>query len=99
MSLIGRFRGVKPPRFPTTFEILVNAFACQQVSLNVGLLLLNRLAKNFGASINIGDSKSYAFPTSDRLTALRVEELRNLGFSSRKSEYIMGQRSSFRLES
>jgi DNA-3-methyladenine glycosylase II len=90
MSLVRRFEGVKPPRFPTTFEALVNAFACQQVSLNVGLLLLNRLAGNYGAYVDIGDERSYAFPTADRLAALRVEELRNLGFSSRKSEYIIG---------
>jgi DNA-3-methyladenine glycosylase II len=43
--LADRFRGVKPPRFPTVFETLVNAFACQQLSLVVGLELLNRLAE------------------------------------------------------
>src|SRR5690242_10696518 len=42
--LAERFRGVKPPRFPSVFEALVNAFACQQLSLEVGLELLNRLA-------------------------------------------------------
>ena len=43
-ELAHRFRGLKPPRFPTVFEALVNAFACQQLSLVVGLELLNRLA-------------------------------------------------------
>jgi DNA-3-methyladenine glycosylase II len=38
-----RFRGMKPPRFLTVFEALVNAFACQQLSLVVGIEL-NRLA-------------------------------------------------------
>jgi DNA-3-methyladenine glycosylase II len=47
--LAERFRGVKPPRFPTMFEALVNAFACQQLSLDVGLELLNRLAVACGA--------------------------------------------------
>jgi len=36
-ELADRFRGVKPPRFPTVFEALVNAVACQQLSLSVGL--------------------------------------------------------------
>ena len=27
--LADKFRGLKPPRFPTIFETLVNAFACQ----------------------------------------------------------------------
>jgi DNA-3-methyladenine glycosylase II len=43
-ELADRFRGLKPPRFPTVFEALVNAIACQQLSLVVGLELLNRLA-------------------------------------------------------
>jgi DNA-3-methyladenine glycosylase II len=43
--LAERFRGVKPSRFPSVFEALVNAFACQQLSLEVGLELLNRLAE------------------------------------------------------
>ena len=46
--LADRFRGLKPPRFPTVFETLVNAFACQQLSLVVGLELLNRLAEVCG---------------------------------------------------
>ena len=46
--LAERFRGVKPPRFPTVFEAVVNGFACQQLSLEVGLELLNRLAAACG---------------------------------------------------
>jgi 3-methyladenine DNA glycosylase/8-oxoguanine DNA glycosylase len=46
--LADRFRGLKPPRFPSLFECLVNAFACQQLSLTVGIRLLNRLAETHG---------------------------------------------------
>ena len=35
--LVQLFRGLKPPRFPTVFEALINAFACQQVTLSLGL--------------------------------------------------------------
>jgi hypothetical protein len=41
--LAHRMRGLKPPRFPTVFEALVNGIACQQLSLVVGIHLLNRL--------------------------------------------------------
>ena len=34
--LAERMRGLKPPRFPTVFEALVNGVACQQLSLTVG---------------------------------------------------------------
>lgn len=46
--LAARFRGVKPPRFPTLFEALANAIACQQMSLTLGILLLSRLTERFG---------------------------------------------------
>ena len=42
--LAERLRGLRPPRFPTVFEALVNGVACQQLSLPVGIHLLNRLA-------------------------------------------------------
>ena len=45
--LARRFRGMKPPRFATVFEAIVNGFACQQLSLEVGLELLNRLAAKY----------------------------------------------------
>ncbi len=35
-QLAQRFIGLKPPRFPTVFEALVNGIACQQLSLAVG---------------------------------------------------------------
>lgn len=44
LFLVEKFRGVKPPRFPTIFETLANAFACQQLFLTVGLGMLSRLA-------------------------------------------------------
>jgi len=39
-ELAGCLRGLKPPRFPTVFEALVNGIACQQLSITVGIHLL-----------------------------------------------------------
>ena len=50
-TLAARFRGMRPPCFPTVFEAVVNAVACQQLSLDVGIHLLNRLARRFGPAI------------------------------------------------
>jgi DNA-3-methyladenine glycosylase II len=83
-----RFRGVKPPRFPTLFEALVNAFACQQLSLEVGLELLNRLAARRGARVHTGDVDRYAFPDPAGLAAARPSQLRVLGFSGQKVRAI-----------
>ena len=43
--LARRYRGLKPPRFPTLFECLLNAVACQQLSLATGPTVLSRLAE------------------------------------------------------
>jgi DNA-3-methyladenine glycosylase II len=83
------FLGVKPPRFPTIFEALVNSIACQQVTLDLGILLLNRLAENFG--VRFEDSKSiwYAFPRPDDLHKTSEEDIKKLGFSYQKARAII----------
>ncbi len=86
--LATRFRGVKPPRFPTVFEGLLNAIACQQLSLESGLSLLNRLAVNYGETIST-DGSIHAFPRPDALARLEPHTLRELGFSLRKAATII----------
>jgi DNA-3-methyladenine glycosylase II len=55
--LTARMRGLNPPRFPTVFEGVVNAIACQQLSLAVGVHLLNRLTGEHGQPV-AGDPHS-----------------------------------------
>lgn len=86
--LAGQFRGVKPTRYPTIFESLVNAVACQQVSLDVGILLLNRLAQNFGAVLTDGPTKFYSFPAPEDLLSTSEDSLKQLGFSRQKARAI-----------
>ncbi len=85
--LVRRFYGVKPPRFPTVFEALINSIACQQVSLDAGIILLNRLAERFGPAYDIRE-ELYAFPGPEDLVKAPEEEIRKLGYSYRKVQYI-----------
>ena len=85
--LAERFAGVKPPRFPTMFECLVNAIACQQLTLAVGITLLSRLAAAHGA-VAAGSTRR-AFPAPAALAALAAEELRPHGFSGAKARSIV----------
>jgi len=87
--LAERFRGVKPPRFPTIFEALVNAFACQQLSLEVGLELLNRLATLCGRNVHAGPDVRYAFPGPRDLARVPSSRVRALGFSGQKVRAAM----------
>jgi DNA-3-methyladenine glycosylase II len=87
-SLARRFRGLKPPRFPTLLEALINAFACQQVTLSLGLQLLNRLAETCARSRDVSGDRAFAFPSPDDLAGLEPDEFRALGFSRQKGEAI-----------
>jgi DNA-3-methyladenine glycosylase II len=85
--LARRFAGMRPPRFPSVFEAIVNAVACQQLSLTVGVHLLNRLARRYGPVGPDGDSPA-GVPRPEALAAADPRDLRSLGFSGAKSIVI-----------
>jgi DNA-3-methyladenine glycosylase II len=87
--LVERFRGVKPPRFPSIFETLVNAIACQQLSLTVGIELLNRIANQCGPAFVNGCQAKHAFPRPEDLLPLRAQGLRSLGLSYSKAHSLL----------
>ena len=89
-SLANQFRGSKPPRFPTCFETLVNAIACQQLTLTVGIRLLNRLTEACGPTIETGNGLFHAFPGPRQLAHMDIEQLREMGFSYQKAHYLTG---------
>ena len=88
--LADTFRGMKPPRFPTMFEAVVNAFACQQLSLEVGLELLNRLSILCTTRFGTPSHGRYAFPGPHHVTRLTPEECRAIGFSHQKVRALLG---------
>ncbi len=62
-----RLRGLRSPTTPTVFEALVSSIIEQQISLNVTLVLENKLIRAFGDKLKIGKRDYYAFPTPQRL--------------------------------
>ncbi|MFZ0595057.1 MAG: hypothetical protein WAM39_31640 [Bryobacteraceae bacterium] len=88
-DIVQRFYGLKPPRFPTVFETLVNGIACQQLSLAVGITLLNRLAEAWGLPFQGPDETQYSFPVPEQLASAKASELQQLGFSSNKSRALI----------
>ena len=88
-TLAVRFRGLKPPRFPSVFECLANAIACQQLTLTVGIELLNRLAASYGRPAPGVPPGPNAFPETRDLIGLEPEALRPLGFSRQKSAALV----------
>lgn len=86
--LVQRYRGLKPPRFPSLFEALANAIACQQVSLASGIALLGRLAQAFGAA-PAEVPTLHAFPQPAALRAIDPAALHALGWSRQKAQYLL----------
>jgi DNA-3-methyladenine glycosylase II len=84
-GLARRFSGLKPPRFPTVFEALLNGITCQQLSLTVGMLLLSRLAQCCGLAV-LG---VHACPRPKDLAGIAPEQLHRLGYSRQKSRAIL----------
>ncbi len=84
-QLADRFRGFKPPRFLSVFEALANGIACQQLSLTVGITLLNRLVERYGRKLG----GHHAFPEPSDLSSLNPEELMPLGYSRNKARSLI----------
>lgn len=86
--LVKQFLGVKPPRFPTLFEALVNAVACQQVSLDAAIQILNRFSERFGAQFDDGKTILHGFPRPEDLMDASEEDIKEVGFSRQKARSI-----------
>ncbi len=86
--LAHRFVGMRPPRFPSVFEAVVNAIACQQLSLVVGIHLLNRLAVRYGPVLP-GLGGTAGFPTPEVLAQAHPQDLQALGFSQAKARTVV----------
>jgi DNA-3-methyladenine glycosylase II len=93
--LVSRFMGIKPTRFPSLFEALMNAIACQQISLDAGLQIQNRLVQHMGMSMDDKNQIFYAFPIAEDVRHCSVAELKKLGYSTHKSETIIRLTSAF----
>ncbi len=93
--LVECFRGVKPPRFPSLFEALANAIACQQMSLSLGILLLSRLTQAFGLAAPKTADSPHGFPRPAELAGLKPEDFRKLGFSRQKGRALIALAQAF----
>ena len=84
--LANRFMGMHPPRYLSLFEALTNALVCQQISLHVGITILNRLCETYG--VRAGDGYGFVRP-ADLLAAADADALRALGLSYAKAHTLL----------
>jgi DNA-3-methyladenine glycosylase II len=84
--LVDGLAGLRPPVAPDPFESLVTSISAQQVSLFAAFAVRNRFVERFGDR----GVHAYGFPRRERVAEASAEELRALGFSTRKAEYVLG---------
>jgi DNA-3-methyladenine glycosylase II len=84
--LAEQLSGFRPTLTPNPFEALVIAITAQQVSLRAASATRARFVQRFGARHEV----AWAFPRRERVGEATVPELRALGFSERKAEYVIG---------
>jgi len=67
----------------------VNAIACQQLTVSVGIMLPNRLAQTRGMAFGESSAAAFAFPAPGELGRARPETLGALGFSRQKATALV----------
>lgn len=87
-QLVAPYVGMRPPAFPSVFEAAVNAVACQQLSLDVGIHLLNRVAERYGPALSSPGAPP-GFPLPEALATADTSELRSLGLSLAKARALI----------
>jgi len=79
-----RARGVKPPRYPSLWEALVNAVVYQQISIHAAGAILRRLIERYSPAHDRDGARLYAFPAAHTLRDADPPALRALGLSINK---------------
>jgi len=78
--------GYRPPLVPDPWEMLVTSITAQQVSLHSAFAVRSRLIERFGTR----HEHAFAFPSRARIATASESEIREVGFSARKAEYVTG---------
>jgi DNA-3-methyladenine glycosylase II len=89
-ALVVQMRGVKPPRYPTLWEAIVNAVVFQQVSIHAAVAILRRVIERYETPTLLGEARLHPFPEPHIIAGADAEELRALGLSINKVVALRG---------
>lgn len=91
--LVERMKGLRPPRYPGAYQALLNAVPCQQVTLVLGLRLLEDLARRYGpgngGSAEADEAGPLPLPDATALATAQPEALTALGLSRAKARTLI----------
>jgi len=83
-------RGVKPPRYPSLWEAIVNAVVFQQVSIHAAAAILRRLIERYEPPRRLGTVALAPFPHPRLIVAADPLDLRAVGLSANKITALRG---------
>jgi DNA-3-methyladenine glycosylase II len=81
-------RGVRPPRFDSLFEAILNTVPFQQVSIDAAMAITVRLVERFGERVRWDGSTWAAWPAEEAIAQASLTELRNTGLSTAKAHAL-----------
>lgn len=92
--LAHQIAGMKPPRFDTLWHTFLCIVPFQQVSVDAGTSMLNRMIVRFGSHIEHNDHIYYGFPAAESVRDATYDDLRACGLSQAKIrtlQYVAAQ--------
>jgi 3-methyladenine DNA glycosylase/8-oxoguanine DNA glycosylase len=83
-----RLRGLRPPRFAGLVEAVGLTVPFQQLSLEAGGAIVNRLAQTFGRTVRADEDEGWLFPNAERLADASIDALQACGLSAAKAQTL-----------
>lgn len=89
-TIAEKYKGLRIIKINDLFECLSWAVMGQQINLKFAYTLKKRLVEKYGEKLIYEGESYYSFPTPRVISALQVEDLLSLQFTTRKAEYMIG---------
>lgn len=87
-DLARRFRGLKPPRYPSLWEALCHSIIFQQISILAATAIMRRYVEAFSSPVEHDGSMLYPFPLPESVVGANEGRLRAVGLSGQKASYL-----------
>ena len=84
------YQGLRLIGLPDLFEALCWSIIGQQINLTFAYRLKRRLVENYGRSIVYGGNNYHLFPEPRALAKADITALRDMQYSQKKAEYVIG---------
>jgi DNA-3-methyladenine glycosylase II len=85
-----RYAGLRLVGIPDLFEALIWSIIGQQINLTFAYKLKRRLVEKYGNSVQYEGHNHHIFPSPEILANATVHDLREMQFSEKKAEYVIG---------